>query len=137
VVGGDCTRDSRDKSEQNGSHEQNDRIARVSFGPSRENRVQRNGKRDSDGDSSAHAHQRRRKHNLKYMPTRRTQRHANAKLVGSLRHRVRDHAVKPDGGQNERETGEDAEDPGGEMLLLPLRLFSKPGTQVFRAGKAC
>src|SRR5579863_4266672 len=69
------------------------------------------------------------------MSTRGTQRHANPKLVSSLRHRIGNYAIQADCCQHQGETGKDAKNPGREMLVLPLLRLRDPGAQVLSAGE--
>ena len=50
------------------------------------------------------------------MAAPRAQRHADADLLGSLRHQVRHHAVDPDGCQQQRQTCERGQQDGIESL---------------------
>ena len=60
------------------------------------------------------------------MPTLRPQRHANAKLICPLRHRIGDHAIQPHCRQRQRQHGKRAEQPRHQVLLLPLLLTCDP-----------
>ena len=82
------------KAQQNRTCEQNDGIARVAFCPLPQDRIQAQRERQTDPNSAPYTPQSRRKHDPEYVAALRAQGHANAKLVGPLRHCVGDHAVK-------------------------------------------
>src|ERR1019366_7460853 len=110
--------------------EQNDGIARVAFCPLPQDRIQAQRERQTDPNSAPHTPQSRRKHDPEYVAALGAQGHANAELVGPLRHCVGGHAVKPDRRQRQCQTAKYSEDPRRQVLLLPLLPIGDPGVEI-------
>jgi len=80
----------------------------------------------SGDEASAHAAEHGRGNDAQDMVSRCAQGHADAELVGTLDHGVRDHAVEPDSGHQQRKQGKDAEEPGEQAAACPLRFVLNP-----------
>ena len=72
------------------------------------------------------------KHDAQHMAAVSAEGHANTKLVGALRDRVRHDAIEPNRRQSQGEAAEYAENPGGQTLLLPLGPVGDPFVEVSR-----
>ena len=71
------------------------------------------------------------------MAALRAQRHANAKLIRPLRHRIRDHAIQPHCRQRQRQHRKRAKEPRHQVLLLPFLLVADPVLQILHCPLTC